>query len=126
MSLPGFTAEATVSRLGTIHRARGSRRPRGAAFLAAPIGGGSALLRCLAECQNECLDHAGFSTSKCSRICHKTCRDSGSGGPPTRPNPINCALSKGGCYAWFAACTINPFGFGCKFVLDQCLQDSGC
>lgn len=124
MTLPGFTAEVTVSRPGTNHRARGLRRPRGGAFLAMPIEGGSALLRCQAECRSECREH--FSAAKCSRICSETCRDSGSGGPVTPPNPINCALSKGGCYAWYALCNVDPFGFGCSAVLNACLKDSGC
>ncbi len=125
MTLPGFTAEAILFRPSANHRARALKRQREVASPAMPVGGGSAFLKCQAECREECFDQ-GFTPAKCSRVCARACNDSGKGDPVTRPNPINCALSKGGCYAWYAACNIDPFGFGCKVVLDACLKDSGC
>jgi hypothetical protein len=125
MSLPRFTADEALARSSNTYGARWSGSRRSGAFPALQKQGGENLLTCRMDCYDKCMDLGHVSSAKCNNQCTKRCRDLGIGGT-SGSNATNCDLSKAGCYAWYAACSLDPFGFGCNAVLDQCLKDSNC
>jgi hypothetical protein len=108
INLPGFTADTVLN---------GCWR-RDQVIPAIQKGGGNPHAECMIDCRDE-----GHSEKECRE---RICRDPG--GPyPTPPEStdqrVNHALCVGGCWAWYAACSANPFGFLCGTIRDQCLKD---
>lgn len=111
MTMPGFTAE----------RSAYSYSRHGAVTPAIIKGGGNPWIQCLEDCHDtKC---AGKTAKQCNTLCQNYCK-SGIEAGPTQTDPTNHALCVGGCWAWWVACEINPFMFGCSFVRDQCI--AGC
>jgi len=132
MMMPGFAAEAslyqtrhhyyrqfaaTTKFTGTEVDYRGlvipSLPPRGGGFIG--FGG----------CISDCMDRRGCNDTdrNCRSECSRRCRDPGIS-ESSSVSSLNNTLSAGGCWAWWAACTANPFTpkFLCDAVRDNCLN----
>jgi len=140
MSIPQFTAEASLSQRQGHYRMSGGPGflrtaqvlPQGARIIPSlpPRNGGGGGATCAAYCIDQC-DQAGNNPRACLTTCNRVCRAGGAGGPgpSPQPNPVNHALCVGGCWAWWSACTadaaILSLGLGqpfCDTIRDRCLQ----
>jgi hypothetical protein len=117
MGIPGFYAERSVRRHATIG---GLRRfdNHAPGHVALALGGpeSGSFAGCVMDCQDQ---HPNWTVER----CRSACRDSGLSGPVGPSNPTNVALSEAGCWSFYVACMVNPFGFGCAEVRDRCLAD---
>ena len=120
MNIPDFTAEASLYRTSNSYRPLAFDRVSPQRAVVIPQRGGpgfEGFWACVQDCKDE---NPGWTT----RECQAACRDvGGPGGPPPPADPTNRDLSIAGCWAWWAACKINPFSFGCDEVRDRCLAD---
>jgi hypothetical protein len=120
MNMPGFTADASLDKQSNrwIYQQKtfGGQWGKSQRTMVAPQLGGPDF-QGFQICVNECRD---TNPSLTIAQCRSACRDSGVGDPPSAPgsSPFSDAL----CYTFYAACILNPFSFGCKAVLDDCLE----
>jgi hypothetical protein len=124
INMPGFSADASLSdgqyrRAARRQEAMGERRGEPQGTVVVPQLGGpgfKGLAGCLMDCQDS---HPTWTAARCRAACHAS--EVGAGGGTL--DPTNRALSVGGCWTWWAACKVNPFGFFCDTVRDRCLAD---
>lgn len=128
MKMPGFSAEFSLSndnksKFHIIIMGKEVGRFRYIAIIAQlppPSGDRPSIAECVLNCTDK---HPDWTVEKCSKICTPPVAPAPAPSPPSGCDS-NCWACKIGCYTWYGACMINPLGFGCAYVRDQCL--AGC
>jgi hypothetical protein len=114
--LPGFTGQASLYRAGNGYCSLAGELQRAVVI---PQLGGPGYVG-LPGCIQDCLaTNPRWTREQCRRMCTAD----PSGGPPPPPDQTNRVLSNVMCWAWWAACEIDPFGFGCDEIRDHCLAN---
>jgi hypothetical protein len=122
MQFPSFTAANALPNHSAYRNRSGLHAEWGQVLVPAlpPEGGGNNGFKGFGGCVQDCLDQYPQLNRA---LCERSCRDSGvSPGGSSTDEQINNALSRAGCWAWYLACTVNPFSFGCAAVRDDCLR----
>jgi hypothetical protein len=118
MSIPGFTADASLYATGNSYASLGYYGQGSGVLPALQKGGGNPWIECISDCADS-LCQPGWTAAHCRSFCQQHCR-AGIDAGPTGPNTVDCILCKAGCAAWKAACSASVFGFLCDFVPCDC------
>ena len=105
MSIPGFSAAASLYKTNNRHRARVRRGEPQTAGVSPQLGGRD--YKGFLGCKSDCLDsHPYLTPDQCAR----NCRDPFAGADlSTKRSWFNDLLSEAGIGFWEAGCRLNPY-----------------
>jgi hypothetical protein len=121
MSIPEFTAQASLYRTSNHYRSLGQRGEPQRTIVIPQLGGPG--FEGKANCIMDCVDNGGTA-----KQCEKRCRDPGGtspGGSGVGYGPSCADSPPASCYAFYANCILGPWAcYIAGGLVEVCLQNS--